>query len=432
MRRAGSSLLRTTSYLGLLGSQYVAELSVGLAVVALHKKGGRSLGTFASSPAGAGLIVAAAVLAVCAAAIVAQYRRRRRDDITFAAALLTNLLTVSAVLVIGETMIRVLTVPTPAGPMFGNTVLGPNDWAAVSAHHRATLQEATARGSYLVFDHDLGWAIGKSRRSEDPYQRYRSPESRRALGLSDDIYLSSIEGLRSPVAGMSLEQVAHTDRVALIGDSFTFGLEVHYEDTWGRQLERMLDSGTQVLNFGVDGYGVDQSLLRYERDVGSWHPKVVILGVINDDLRRTMCVYGFLCFLAFGEIPFPKPRFVLDGDTLALLTRTLPDPPSIFRAASIADLPFIQYDGAYSASQWKRHYYDRSALVRFMFSAFPLWPEPGPLTTTATMAAINGALFVDFCATLAPTARCHSCSSFRRAWISWRTRSHKRAWRGAC
>lgn len=386
---------RISPDIALLTWLYLAELCLGIVTISLHKKGERPFFAFATAPAGAGFLLATAMLVVAAGAIVS-HARRRRDTSPFAAVTLMNVLTVSAMLVLGETAIRVFTVTTPAGPAFANTVLLPKDWTAVSARHRATLAQAAARGSYLVFDRDLGWSIGRNRHSEDPYRRYRPAEAQRAMGASDDIYLSSAEGLRSPVAGMSLATVPHTSRIALIGDSFTFGLEVHYDDSWGHQLERLLDSGTQVLNFGVDGYGLDQTILRYRRDVLSWHPSVVILSVINDDLRRTMCVYGFLCFPTFGEIPFPKPRFIPDGDSVGLLTKALPDPDSIFTARSIGDLPFIDYDGAYTPSQWERHYYDRSALLRYVFSRLQRWPEPRPETSTAAMEAINGALFREF------------------------------------
>jgi len=49
-----------------------------------------------------------------------------------------------------------------------------------------------------------------------------------------------------------------------VGDSFTFGQEVTYEESWGYLLEKALGSEFQVLNFGVAMYGVDQAYLRYE------------------------------------------------------------------------------------------------------------------------------------------------------------------------
>ncbi len=41
-----------------------------------------------------------------------------------------------------------------------------------------------------------------------------------------------------------------TCRIALIGDSHTFGLELKFEDTWG-SLEGYLPKGCKILNFGV-------------------------------------------------------------------------------------------------------------------------------------------------------------------------------------
>jgi len=80
-----------------------------------------------------------------------------------------------------------------------------------------------------------------------------------------ELYFSSTEGLRSPRTNISFAARRPRHRVALVGDSFTFGMEVPYEDTWGAQLERALAGDVQVLNFGVDGYGVDQAYLRYRK-----------------------------------------------------------------------------------------------------------------------------------------------------------------------
>ena len=82
-------------------------------------------------------------------------------------------------------------------------------------------------------------------------------------------------------------------RVALIGDSFTFGEGVRFEDTWGSVLGEALGTHCQVLNFGVPGYGIDQIYLRYMKDVRPWHPTIVIASFIEDDLWRTMSVYAF-------------------------------------------------------------------------------------------------------------------------------------------
>ena len=223
----------------------------------------------------------------------------------------------------------------------------------------------------------LGWTVGRSRRGQD------------------GLYFSSVEGIRSPRLGMAFADVPAKRRIAIVGDSFTFGLEVSYEDTWGHQLELMLGPEYQVLNFGVDGYGVDQAYLRYQRDVLSWRPEIVILGIINDDLNRTMGVYGFLNFPE-SEMPFPKPRFVLEGNALVPLNLPLPTPESIFAKRSITELPFIEYDASFQRAEWEWRFYDYAYSIRFLLSRFPRWPVRGPNVSDETLRSVNGQLFRSF------------------------------------
>jgi hypothetical protein len=128
-----------------------------------------------------------------------------------------------------------------------------------------------------------------------------------------------------------------------------------------------------VLNLGVDGYGVDQALLRYERDARSWKPAVSILGFIEHDLLRSMSVYSFVTFPEWG-FPFAKPHFAVKDGALKLLTERLQNPSQILDTESIADLPFITDDPGYDASEWEHHVYDASYAVRFLRSRFRRWP----------------------------------------------------------
>jgi hypothetical protein len=127
-------------------------------------------------------------------------------------------------------------------------------------------------------------------------------------------------------------------RVALIGDSNAFCFEVPFQDSWGYHLQRLLGADVQVLNFGVDGYGIDQMYLRYKRDVRPWKPRVVIIGFVEHDLERTMHVYPFVSLGWPGYLV--KPRFTLDHGELKLLNVPLPTPDEILGAKSIQELPY--------------------------------------------------------------------------------------------
>ena len=396
-----------------LASLYVLEFSVLLFGIAIYKKSDRPLLDFLPSPAGVVLVFAVLGLVTSALGIIYMLRKTAGPKTTHLyATLVLNLWSVIVVVATAEAIIRAWAVSTPEGPMFASTLLLPRSWATTAARNQSSLAKALVQGSYLIYDNELGWTVGPARRSKD-YNRdlvrrvlsqLRYPQSisdyaarlqRAKMDSEDSIYLSSSEGIRSPRVGMSFASVPSRHRIAIVGDSFTFGLEVPYEDTWGHQLELALGQGYQVLNFGVDGYGIDQAYLRYQRDVLSWYPDTVILGLINDDMRRTMCVYGFLCFPG-GEIPFPKPRFVMKRQKLSLLNHPLPTPESILEMHSITDLPFIDYDVSFERAEWEQRFYHYAYSVRLLLSRFPRWPVSRSTVSEEAIESVNAELLRSF------------------------------------
>lgn len=113
-------------------------------------------------------------------------------------------------------------------------------------------------------------------------------------------------------------------RIAAFGDSFVHGDEVTTEEAWTTRLERTRPD-LEVLNYGVGGYGIDQALLRYEREGRRLAPHVVLLGIITDDVLRGVNVYRPF-FAPKTRQVLAKPRFVVgaDGD-LVLVPNPLPD-----------------------------------------------------------------------------------------------------------
>jgi GDSL-like lipase/acylhydrolase family protein len=397
--------------LPLLVYLYVLELALLVVLVAMHKKGEKPILAFLNGSSGLVFIIGVAVLVICFAAVVHECRNDRPEYGKSATAVFAlNIWSVFLMFAVCEAAIRMFAVSTPPGPVFANTLLLPRKWDETAARYRAILATASALGSYLIYDRELGWTIGSNRRSRDYNRKFARdlltqrlqqypdmypPESLAPGREDDEIYFSSIEGIRSPRAGMAFADTQPKRRIAIIGDSFTFGLEVRYEDTWGHKLERRLGSDFQVLNFGVDGYGIDQMYLRYKRDVPAWHPDIVILAFINDDFRRTMCAYGFLCFPG-GEIPFAKPRFVIEGKTLKALNVPLPEPEWIFTRESIDQIPFVEYDGSFESNDWDWGFYDRSYAVRFLLSRLPRWPTARPVVSDMMLRTINGELLRSF------------------------------------
>jgi hypothetical protein len=182
--------------------------------------------------------------------------------------------------------------------------------------------------------------------------------------------------------------------IALVGNSFTFGDEVSWEETWGYRIDQWLGPEVQVLNFGVPGYGLNQAYLRYEKDVRPWKPQVVIFGFISPNLTRTMRVYPFLSVK--WDIPFSEPRFDVRDGALTNLNPTPLSPEAIFAKKSIQKLPLLTYDPGYVPREWQRRWYHTSYLVRLLVSVFPAWSTERPETSEEMLLVINGEILKSF------------------------------------
>ncbi len=340
---------------------YVLEASAWLAVIASYKTPLRTLLAIPPGPSGVVFLVACLVLLSAAFVIALRFRAGAfREPRRFAFTLALNLVPVLVLLVAGELTVRLISRPTPRGLMFVNTVLLPHSWRDVAARNEAVLKRLRAEGSHLAPDALLGWVLGPDRRS------------------ADGLYSSSVEGVRSATKGEVAASRPSRRRVALVGDSFTFGLDVRYEDSWGHRLERELGADVQVLNFGVEAYGLDQAYLRYLRDVRPWRPEVVILGLIDHDLHRSMAVYFFLSFPGW-DYPFAKPRFVASRNEPVLLNAPLPPPEVIAATPAIRELPFVAYEPGYRPEEWASRPLDHSYLHRLMVSKYrDLVVDSGP------------------------------------------------------
>lgn len=77
-------------------------------------------------------------------------------------------------------------------------------------------------------------------------------------------------------------------RIAVLGDSFTFGFGVPGEDTYPNVLERLLNKEMgngkfEVLNFGVGGYSTRDETLVLQHKVVDWNPDLVVVGYCLND-----------------------------------------------------------------------------------------------------------------------------------------------------
>ena len=362
----------------LFASLFLLESSIAIMSTALYMKGERSFEAFLSSRPGLAFLFTVFTFLVSSAGIIHMYLDRKRLQLRHFHLIVTmNLVTVLLILVTSEVAMRLLCRPSPQGETLGSMVLAPKNWGGVARANRQLLDEAATRLSYLIYDDLMGWTVGSNRKS------------------ANGLYYSSSEGLRAPHEGVSFANFTGKARIGLVGDSFTFGEEVVYEDTWGHLLEKALGSEYQVLNAGVGSYALDQAFLRFEKDVRQWNPKVVIFSFISHDVERTMRVYPFLSFPEWN-LPFSKPRFILRDGTLKRLNVPPLASDAIFSRESVFELPFLEYDKGFSPDRWEEHAPHLSYLARTFVTMFPQWHPRSPDVTDEALVSVNASIVKAF------------------------------------
>jgi hypothetical protein len=158
----------------------------------------------------------------------------------------------------------------------------------------------------------------------------------RHVQLPDGTVVSSnSRGIRG-TKEYTYDKPADVVRILTVGDSFTFGEQVRDDQTWSYYLQNLLP-GSEVLNFGIHGYGQDQMLLYLKEEGIKYHPDIVILGFVALDMDRNL--------VSFRD--YAKPRFVLDGARLVLTNTPIPTTDEVLARepwrSKFADLLSILY-----------------------------------------------------------------------------------------
>lgn len=103
-------------------------------------------------------------------------------------------------------------------------------------------------------------------------------------------------------------------RIFAVGDSYTYGLCVSDEYTFSSLLNDMSD--VEVINAGVNGYGVDQAYLMWELEGKKLNPSIVILGYYLNDFYSSS-------YIVRGK---PKPHFDYDKGREDFVLKGVPVP----------------------------------------------------------------------------------------------------------
>jgi lysophospholipase L1-like esterase len=141
------------------------------------------------------------------------------------------------------------------------------------------VQERSARYGWRMLPHQDGWS-----------RDYDVPERINAWGYRDDRDwappLTDEEGRARHDPGLL--------RVAVVGNSMTYGTSVPVESTWPQVLERELEAELErrgdprdvlVMNFAVQGYTFEQMARIYDDRIRAWRPDVLVWPALPPDIR---------------------------------------------------------------------------------------------------------------------------------------------------
>jgi len=207
--------------------------------------------------------------------------------------------------------------------------------------------------SYVIYDETLGWSIKPGGRSKN------------GLYFADQYGVRAASS-RSPVEQKPAEGIL---RIAIFGDSFTYGAGVLYENTWGYYLEQNLKAAgidAEVLNLAVGGYGMDQAFLRWKKLGYTFSPDIVIFGFRRENIKRNLNLIRPIYYPRTG-LPFSKPRFILKNGKLEI-KNTPPVPPErladVIRDISGWDL--VKYEHWINEKDYEKNGGTRASLCHML------------------------------------------------------------------
>lgn len=160
---------------------------------------------------------------------------------------------------------------------------------------------APSENPLAKFDPELGWSYVPNKSVTQQF----GVDHREIPMYFDDL------GCRVPASGYHADRSAPT--ALFVGDSFTFGHGVTYEESFVGRLANRPDFPFQAVNLGVQAYGTDQSLLLLKRQFKKFNTKLVVFTFTTPQIGRNE-VYDRRLQFPDGLFLGTKPMFALDSD----------------------------------------------------------------------------------------------------------------------
>jgi len=153
----------------------------------------------------------------------------------------------------------------------------------------------------------------------------------RARGNNKIHYKINSKGIRGPE--YSYEKAENEYRILLLGDSYTEGYVVEFDDLFSEVMKSKLNSMEkglhfQTINSGTSGWSTDQELLFFQSEGKKYRPDLTILMFYQNDLAYNNQPKDFGMFykplfkeingnLLLTNVPVPKPDEIIINNQLS-------------------------------------------------------------------------------------------------------------------
>gem|GEM_PF-422547 len=218
--------------------------------------------------------------------------------------------------------------------------------------------------AYVIDDPLLGWTIGPNRTNVE------------------GMYRSNSAGIRSRPNEYPISPPEGVLRIALFGDSFTHGDEEPFDETWGKFLEDdLIEAGisTEVMNFGVPGYGIGQAYLRWKYVGQKYSPKIVVFGFQPENIKRTVNIFRSL-YSRNTWLVFSKPRFYINEENELELVNFPVIPPAEVGDAleDLSQSLLAEHEYWYVPANYRQSFWLKSRFLALLYTFFNEYkPRPG-------------------------------------------------------
>lgn len=276
-------------------------------------------------------------------------------------------------LVVGATLLALLTaecavrlmgrVDADGNFQFRGRIVGRRH-PPVAAVRETLVEYRSSTSSRMIYDATTGW------------------KPRPRIVTHGGNYRYDARGIRTAGNDYDLTPADGSLRIALFGDSFTHGDDVPFEQTWGALLEAELNRRgvrTEVINFGVSAYAMDQAFLRWRSLGQEYSPDVVLFGFQAENVNRN--VNMLRAFYAGGTgIPFSKPRYVLQDGRLRLINSpTLPLERIPEVMSNMESWKLAGYEAFYDSARFRSRFWHGSRFLSLVVEALSEPSSVGPV-----------------------------------------------------